>query len=296
MGFSRQGCEFLFHIRKRYGIAWGSTLTLGRQQMFISPKEARAMAESFALPFALKEDWRSGTGYCEPFISALGAGTIDSMDASDYEDATIIHDLNVPVSAELHGKYDCIIDGGTIEHVFHFPNAIRSCMDMLAPGGHYIGITPADNQMGHGFYQFSPELYFRIFVPANGFEVRTMLLQTPSEWLEIRDPEVVGHRGTLTSSTPLMLAILARKTSSSSSEFHIPQQSDYQNAWSIVESIRSDSKREGESTIRHMVRKHVPVPLKTMLRKVVRSFSPKLGVDGLRRVDRDSYRRIRIQD
>ncbi|HMN04335.1 MAG TPA: hypothetical protein PKD45_01295 [Flavobacteriales bacterium] len=293
MGLTSKSCEFLFHLQKRYDISWERTLTLGRQQMFISPEEATAMAARFGVSFRPEGSWKKETGYCEPFLKGFGAKQVDSMDASDYEEATIVHDLNNPVPQELHGRFDCILDGGTIEHVFHFPNAIRSCMDMLATGGHYVAITPADNQMGHGFYQFSPELYFRIFSEANGFEVRTMLLHTDKDWLEISDPRTVGYRGTLVSSTAVMLCILARKVRQTEG-FHVPQQSDYVDAWSVVESIKSGSARQGESQLRHLVRKYVPLPVKTMLRKVGRSFGPSVEVEGLSGVDGKSYRRIRL--
>lgn len=293
MGLTGKSCEFLFHLRKRYDITWDRMLTLGRQQMFVSPDEVQAMAARFGVPYRPGGTWKTGTGYCEPFLQGLGSKRVDSMDASDYEEATIIHDLNVPVPSALHGRFECILDGGTIEHVFHFPNAIRSCMDMLAPGGHYVAITPADNQMGHGFYQFSPELYFRIFSGENGFEVCTMLLQAGEEWLGVADPRVVGHRGTVGSSTPVMLCLLARKVHQAET-FQVPQQSDYMDAWSVVGSIRSDSAREGESRLRHLVRKHVPLPVKTLLRKIQRSFGPTVDVEGLSGVDGASYKRIRL--
>ena len=120
-----------------------------------------------------------------------------------------------------------------------------------------------------------------------------MLLQTATDWLEVTDPLVVGHRGTVLSSTPVMLNILARKTGQVD-EFQTPQQSDYVDAWSVVESIRSDAAREGESVLRHMVRKYVPVPVKTFLRNVKQSFGPKVEVEGLRGVDGKSYKPIKI--
>ncbi len=43
-------------------------------------------------------------------------------------------------------------------------------------GGHFISVTFANNFLGHGFHQFSPELYFRVFCPANGFEVESLML------------------------------------------------------------------------------------------------------------------------
>jgi hypothetical protein len=35
-------------------------------------------------------------------------------------------------------------------------------------------VTPANNQMGHGFYQFSPELFFRVFSQENGYLLRAL--------------------------------------------------------------------------------------------------------------------------
>lgn len=296
MGLTKKSCEFLLHAHKSYeDLSWNRTLTLGRQQMFISPVEVANLASEFGLTLELKTDWHVGTGYCEPFLMALGARTVESMDASDYEGASIVHDLNQPVRADLHGSFDCILDGGTIEHVFHFPNAIRSCMDMIAIGGHYVGITPADNQMGHGFYQFSPELYYRIFSQPNGFEVSGMFLQTGNDWLEINDPKHVGRRGTLTSTQPVMLAMVARKTGVMD-EFHVPQQSDYEDAWSRVESVRSNTVREGESTLRHWARKYIPLSVKDGLRKAQAALRPELTVAGMSHVDVGSYRLVDLRN
>ena len=79
--------------------------------------------------------------------------------------------MNKEVPPSLKGQYSMVLDGGTLEHVFNFPVAIKNCMEMLRVGGHYIGITPTNNFMGHGFYQFSPELYCSIFTRENGFEL-----------------------------------------------------------------------------------------------------------------------------
>ena len=85
------------------------------------------------------------------------------MDASSFEGATVVHDLNLPITEALKGRFDVVCDAGTIEHVMNFPTAIRNCMEMVRVGGHLILGTPANNFFGHGFYQFSPELWFRLF-------------------------------------------------------------------------------------------------------------------------------------
>jgi len=37
--------------------------------------------------------------------------------------------------------------------------------------------TPASNLCGHGFYQFSPELFYRALNATNGFEVERMIMR-----------------------------------------------------------------------------------------------------------------------
>ena len=85
------------------------------------------------------------------------------MDFSAYEGAAILHDLNEPVGDELKEKFTFVLDGGTLEHIFNFPVAITGAMEMVAVGGHLAIVTGGNNFFGHGFYQFSPELFFRAF-------------------------------------------------------------------------------------------------------------------------------------
>ena len=87
-----------------------------------------------------------------------------------------------------------MVDAGSLEHVFDVPTAIRNCMRMVAPGGYFLAITPANNTMGHGFYQFSPELFYRVLSDANGFTVERMLVTGTSStrWFEVADPASIG--------------------------------------------------------------------------------------------------------
>ena len=57
------------------------------------------------------------------------------IDASPYEGATIVHDLNTPVDTSLHERFDVVIDGGDLEHVFNIPVALANLMSMLTVGG-----------------------------------------------------------------------------------------------------------------------------------------------------------------
>jgi hypothetical protein len=172
--------------------------------------------------------------YAEPFFALLGASDTVSIDASSYEGASIVHDMNMPIGENLKDAFSVVIDGGSLEHIFNFPVAIRNCMEMVQIGGHYLGITPANNFMGHGFYQFSPELYYRIFSKENGFAVERIIIfesVTNAQWLQVVDPDSIKKRVELINSKPTYLLVHARKIENRPVFAHPPQQSDYVHTW-----------------------------------------------------------------
>ena len=173
-------------------------------------------------------------GYAERFLAHLGARRTESIDCSDFECATVTHDMNTPISSEFAERYSAVFDGGSLEHIFNFPTAIRNCMEMVRVGGHYLAITPANNFFGHGFYQFSPELYFSVLSPENGFEIERMLAyedRADAPWYAVRSPREVRGRVTLTNSEPVFLLVIARRTARKPIFEHTPQQSDYLARW-----------------------------------------------------------------
>jgi hypothetical protein len=180
-------------------------------------------------------------------LERLGAVVVDSVDASAFEGANIIHDLNQPMPTELQGRYDVVFDGGTLEHVFNFPSAVRGCLELPKVGGHFIMTSPANNQMGHGFYQFSPELFFRVLSAENGYQLKALLLvPTFSEgnWFKIRDPATVGDRvGHNAAATQLSIFAIAQRTRLVPLFLHPPQQSDYRTEWSNLPGKGKDANR-----------------------------------------------------
>ncbi len=268
MAITKKDCEILFYSKTCLGASFSKTLMLGRLQLYASEAEVESLKSIYERETAeVSSSTGFDTGYSEPLFEALGASQIDSLDFSDYEDATIIHDLNKPIPEQYHNRFSAIVDGGTIEHVFDFPTAIKSCMDCLEVGGFYIGITPANNQMGHGFYQFSPELYYRVFSPENGFKVENIFIVSGGEMYKVMDPKLAGSRVELVNSKPASLVVIAKKTDSKK-EFTIPQQSDYINAWSVVNSIKSGQQIAGESRIKHLYRRMMPRRLKIIVRNL----------------------------
>lgn len=236
MGVCWHHVKALISARKA-GIEFGRTLTVGRLNLFISPFELKeilkkdmpellAKYDEFMLPHPI---------YAEPLLKLLGATEVVSLDASNYEGASIIHDMNLPIPDELKGKFDFVDDGGTLEHVFAFPTAIKNCMELLKVGGHLMINTPANNNFGHGFYQFSPELFFRVLSPENGFKVERMVAFEHfdgSQWFEVADPDLVRSRVELLNHRRrVQLSVRAVKTQETQIFAKTPQQSDYAVAW-----------------------------------------------------------------
>jgi hypothetical protein len=235
MGLDINGVKFLLHSQ-RHGVSFARTAMIGRQSMLIGKEEfAELMREAGENEAAKRAGEFTGEGaYAEPLLRFLGAEEIVSFDASDYESASVMHDFNEPIGDEYKARFSAVLDGGTLEHVFNYPQALMNCMEMLGVGGHFLAITPGNNYLGHGFYQFSPELFFRVFSDANGFELERMLVfeEIPNcDWYEITDPDAIRERVTLVNGAPSLLLIVARRTAIRPIFETAPQQSDYFAMW-----------------------------------------------------------------
>ena len=213
---------------------FGSVLTLGRQALF---GENADYAKLLGISVSRFEEIRAESqGLCEGLLRYLGARTVDSLDYSDYEGATLLHDLNEPVPLSWHQRFDVVIDGGSLEHVFNYPAALRNSMEMVKHGGKLLIITPSDNQCGHGFYQLSPELFFRAFSKENGYQVETALLRvgmsdSEPEIIRLNDPAIDGKRQEIRTTDQALLYITATRVEVNQIFQSWPQQSDYLATW-----------------------------------------------------------------
>jgi hypothetical protein len=216
---------------------------------------------------------RQGGGWAEAFFRLLGAQTVDWMDASAFEGASIVQDLNLPVDTSLHTRFSTIFDGGTLEHVFDFPQAIQNCMSMLRVGGSFIQVAPANNFMGHGFYQFSPELLYQVFSSVNGFRVVVMLLQEDvrgGRSYVVANPSVVGKRVQLTNRLPTYVCTIARREEIAPLFAVPPRQADYATAWRVGQWAPADASQGG--SVRKAVRsalRYFPQGSERLIRSLV---------------------------
>lgn len=169
----------MISLIEKFGMS-GRLVTYGRQEAFFTEDFLKRSADSNG--FTLKEmpatekEEIEGTHPLNPnFISTdprlqvrlndqllfrmLGFDEIMSIDASPYEGATRVFDMNAPeFPDDIAGWADVAFDIGTMEHVFHVPNFLSNLTDSVRTGGLVFQVLPMNNWANHGFYQFSPTL------------------------------------------------------------------------------------------------------------------------------------------
>lgn len=266
MGLDNNGVRLLAYT-KTLDPKLDSIAMIGRQSLHTDAGGLAGIFEEFGIPFN-REDLsgivREGEGYCEPLLRHMGFGCVESFDFSDYEKPYHVHDFNKPIPPGFDRRYDLVLDGGTLEHVFDFPTALRNSMRMVKPGGIFATITPCNNQCGHGFYQFSPELYFSLLRGNNGFKLVDLFcheLAKHADWHRVIDPATIKNRVNLLTWRPIMMLVIARRIESGDlPEFRI-QQSDYETLWAgeNLENPSQQSRNVKSGTlIRRLVARSIP--------------------------------------
>jgi SAM-dependent methyltransferase len=181
MGLSKAGLKIFLREAQRRPFS-GRLLTLGRQDAHFDYAFVERAAREFGLglkpPDHIElshkpELAEAGRVSDRTLFRALGFSECLSTDYSDFEGADVVLDLNRPdTPEELRDRFDVVFDGGTMEHVFHVPNALAHICRSVRVGGRAIHMAPASNHVDHGFYMFSPTLFWD-FYAANGFEIET---------------------------------------------------------------------------------------------------------------------------
>ncbi len=179
MGIATGGAKLILQEASRRPFE-GSVLTLGKQNVFFTHADLAAMAAEFGLrldpriePVLSSDPAYARNGFISDvtLFRSLGAENCFSLDCSDFEGSEFVFDLNRnDLPEDLVNRFDLIIDAGTIEHVFHVPNALNNIFRMLRPGGRVIHVSPSSNHVDHGFYMFSPTLFWDFYC-ANQFEI-----------------------------------------------------------------------------------------------------------------------------
>ena len=241
MGMTFQTFDLLKKTIDEFG-ELGDVLTLGRLGNQIDKKKLKLLGLENNIAFS-KE-------YCDTIlIDYFGANLVHSIDNSNFEGANIIFDMNEELES-ITKQYDTIIDIGTSEHVFNINQNLKNMSKLCKRGGRIIHCLPANNQCGHGFWQFSPELFFSLYNESNGYKSTRLHLidnnNDKSYWQINKKPK--NERLELNSFTPLYIFVVTIKKLENI--IQKAQQSDYEYVWNKkLVNIQSDTKKKSTSSI-----------------------------------------------
>ncbi|MEZ5777531.1 MAG: hypothetical protein R3E44_04130 [Paracoccaceae bacterium] len=191
-------------------------IMLGRQKMhFREGWKPRLIRDLAAMGIEAKtEQLFQEDGFCESFLNTIGWPPLKSLDFSGIEGAEFIHDLSDPVGDDLKNRFDVIYDGGTTEHVFDIGMAFRNVHAMLREGGVFLSCVGTDGWFGHGFYQVGPDIPWRYWGAALGYEVLgvwTFPRAARHEPTAIPDPTCTPRGATRSFDLPQFLFYAVRK-------------------------------------------------------------------------------------
>jgi SAM-dependent methyltransferase len=221
-----------------------------------------------------------------------GADRLDSIDASRHDNPTLLMDLNEPVPHDMCGRYSCVIDFGTLEHVFDAAQSFKNLIDLTSLGGHVLIATTCTNWGGHGFYEFSPEFFFRL-LGRNGFDnIRIFLAESErdSPWYEATDPDKLGRRVQFTSDQNILLLAVARRAGAV--PFTVPIQSDYAALWEGRPLAPAPARRTMIDFVRYRIGKNL-MKLASVLHRIGRRCG---GAPLSSWEDEAAFKRIRAED
>jgi hypothetical protein len=270
MGINAQVASVIAYL-KANNFVGDEILSLGRQDKSFSLKDLRNINRNVGAGWTESQMETSVKDpLAETFLNLSGFKVSRAIDASDFEGADIVHDLNLAIPEHLKDTTSFFYDGGTLEHVFDVATSFKNVFDLLKVGGIALFAPPANNQCGHGFYQFSPELFFRV-LSANGFDsihVYLVTINGPAKWLKCVDPSRAGRRYQFYSGEPLQLIAIARKARCLQS-LVIPQQSDYaESAWYETEEGRKSRRRSYAGSIKSTLAYRLAFPVSVVARTI----------------------------
>ena len=119
---------------------------------------------------------------------------------------------------------------------------MKSMAQAVRVGGQFLCLNIANHHLGHGFWQFSPEVFFRTFSPVHGYEPRLADIYYQGRFHPLRDPQSAGERLPIKTPGYTYITFGARRTA----ERPIfakgwPVQADYVAAWTLFLARRAEA-------------------------------------------------------
>lgn len=253
----------LLGFAKNQGADFRKTLSIGRAAVSMRDQDVASFLTMFGRPdLAAAVQPLTQTGYYEEILSAVfGAQELDAIDASSYEGASLLHDMNQRIDTPK--RFTAILDFGCLEHIFNFPVAIDNLINLCEVNGHILHYLPANNCCGHGFYQFSPELFFSLYSADRGFSgTRVFFVEwqdDPSVWFEIKSPADLHKRVTIANHYEGYLLVMTKRLANAMSPLSTaPQQSDYIETWEGAPATSTGEALTAIRRVKHTIKALLP--------------------------------------
>jgi SAM-dependent methyltransferase len=292
MGIAKGGASLLYELKRDHGLG-GAVLQLGKQSLYVEADQLPGIASQFGFEVDVSHITKDHEGEYLPdtygdvvLFKMLGFDNVKSLDFSAYQGADIIHDLNEPVPSSLKGGFDFVYDGGTLEHIFDFPQCLQNIHDILRVGGMIAHASPSHNHVDHGFYMYSPTVFWDYYHANNYRIIKSYIFEyetqhtayTAKDWLIYNyEPEaienlVAGGWGRKS----LGIWFVAQKLHDSTSNV-IPQQGAYRASWSGTSTYNPYQRAQAESTFLKFLKRalrSLPIfgPFLTWLSTAIRTF------------------------
>jgi len=234
MGLTFHEYKFLEEVSKKKN--FGNVLTLGKQEIILTNEDKKRLN-------LFEKDYVNDEYIDKLLVDKFKANSVKSIDNSSFEGADIIHDMNKPIE-NLNEKFDTIIDFGTSEHIFNVVENLSNISKFCKNDGIILHSLPANNNCGHGFWQFSPELFFSLYSENNGFsdtEIFVFNTHNKYEWWKV-EKQKLGERLEISSDAPLY--VLVKTIKKSETQNKDVQQSDYIERWNENSINHKDIKKK----------------------------------------------------
>lgn len=137
----------------------------------------------------------------------------DFVDIVASRGCEIVLDLNHPVPMGMHGAYDVIYDGGTMEHCFNVGQVMQNIHALTRLGGYILHLNPV-NYFNHGFFNFNPTFYHD-FYTQSGNRLASACYVVHGPVLESRATQVHPTAGGAIMPPKSVILVIAQKTSDS---------------------------------------------------------------------------------
>ena len=188
MGFGQLEVEFLLH-EHRYQPFVGEALSIGRQAVAMKPEAMLNLLKAYGIEpknTSFKVDTKNrhnlpGSGWIddESFFASFSECKLFSADISDYEGADFIFDICGEVPPELVGRFDFLMDGGSLDNVWDPAQMLRNMTKMLKPGGR-IFVYAWSNSYPSAYLKITPDWIMDYFAANEFADAKVYMAHHPS--------------------------------------------------------------------------------------------------------------------